>query len=135
MHELSLAQALVDEVERIKAKENAVEVLSVTVSIGALSGVDRESFEFAFPLVAEGTGLAGAALVIQETPAEIQCEDCGKATEPDLAFFKCRACGSSRVTITGGRDFLIQAVQVRCEDDNEEPDGDERSGKGESCDV
>ncbi len=122
MHELSLAQALIGEIERIKAKEKAAEVLSVTVRLGALSGVDRASFEFVFPLAVEGTSLEGLNLVIRETPALIGCEDCGKETQPELAFFRCAACGSARVKITGGREFLIESMEVQ--GDDEEPDGD-----------
>lgn len=134
MHELSLAQALVDELERIKVKENAVDVLSVTVTVGALSGVDCESLKSVFPLVTEGTGLARTALVIRETPAVVRCEECGRDTVPELAFFRCGACGSSRVRITGGREFLIQSVQVQCE--GEGPDETvPLPGKGETHDV
>jgi hydrogenase nickel incorporation protein HypA/HybF len=121
MHELSLAQALVDEVGRIQAREQASRVLSVTVAVGALSGVDRAALEYIFPVVAEGTGLEGAALMIEETPAAIRCDDCGRESRPDLAFFKCGECGSSRVRITGGREFLIRSVQVESED--EQPGG------------
>lgn len=115
MHELSLAQALVDQVEQLRLRESAVAVLSVTVNIGALSGVEREAFEFAFPLAVEGTKLAGAALVVEETPVEVACEACGARTRPgpDLACLGCARCGSGRVRITAGRDFLIQEVRLK----------------------
>jgi hydrogenase nickel incorporation protein HypA/HybF len=124
MHELSLAQALVDEVERIRIKEKAVGILSVTVVIGALSGVNREALEFVFPMVAEGTCLERAALEIHETPAGVRCEACGRETRPDLAFFRCGECGSSRVRIVKGREFLIQSVQIQCEEEETEQGGE-----------
>lgn len=115
MHELSMAQALVDQVEQLRVRENADQVISITVNIGALSGVEREAFEFAFPFAVEGTALAGAALVIEETPAEIVCETCGVRSRPDLPLigFFCAQCGSGRVRITAGRDFVIQSLQLR----------------------
>ena len=112
MHELSMAQALIEQVEKIQAKENAGAVVSVTVNIGALSGVDREAFEFAFPLAAADTPLAGAALVIVETPAEVTCGQCGKQSQPDLANMRCATCGSNCIRITAGRDFLIQSIEL-----------------------
>jgi hydrogenase nickel incorporation protein HypA/HybF len=127
MHELSMAQALVEQVEGIRARENAEAVLSVTVNIGALSGVDRESFEFAFPFAATGTSLAGASLIVKQTPIEVTCTDCGGRTHPDLSHPQCTACGSSSIRITDGRDFIIQSVELRCGDDT--PGG--ASGKGE----
>ena len=113
MHELSLVQALVEQVEQIRTREKAETVSSITVNIGALSGVDRDAFEFAFPLVVEGTAAAGAVLMIAETPAEVTCEQCGERSQPDLDDFHCAKCESRRVRITAGRDFLIQSVELR----------------------
>jgi hydrogenase nickel incorporation protein HypA/HybF len=112
MHELSLAQALVEQVESIRVKEKARTVTAITVNIGALSGVDRSAFEFAFPLAAEGTAAAGASLAIGETPVEVTCDACGARSHPGLDNLRCVPCGADRVRITGGRDFLIQAVDL-----------------------
>jgi len=113
MHELSLAQALVEQVEQIRVREHATAVTSITVNIGALSGVDREPFEFAFPLAIEGTPLAGASLAIEETPAEVTCGACGARSQPEVTRIRCEACGDTNVRITAGRDFLIQSVELR----------------------
>jgi hydrogenase nickel incorporation protein HypA/HybF len=113
MHELSLVQALIDKVEQIQAREDGEEVLSVTVTIGALSGVARASFEFAFPLAAQGTALAKASLKIEETPAEVTCNDCAQVSHPDPGNVRCVQCGSHHIRITGGREMLIQAVELR----------------------
>lgn len=113
MHELSLAQALVDQLEQLRAKEHATAVISVTVNLGALSGVDREALTFAFPLATQGTAVDGASLVIQETPAVVTCDACGEQTRPDLTNLACGKCGSRRVRITEGRDFLILSVELQ----------------------
>jgi hydrogenase nickel incorporation protein HypA/HybF len=126
MHELSLAQALVEQVEAIRLREKADAVAAVTVNIGALSGVDRESFEFAFPLAVEGTPIAGTTLYIEETPLTVTCSDCGRESRPDVTNPHCAACGSARTRITAGRDFLIRAVELRYPDDS-----DAASAKGE----
>lgn len=112
MHELSLAQALIEQAERIRAEHGAESVASITVNIGALSGVDRQSFEFAFPMAAAETALCGARLRIEETPAQALCEDCRARSQPEPAFVVCAACGSRRVRITAGRDFLLTAVEL-----------------------
>jgi hydrogenase nickel incorporation protein HypA/HybF len=113
MHELSLAQALVDEVEQIRTREEAEAVVAVTVEIGALSGVDRESFLFAFPLAAEGTALEGALLKVEEAPAEVTCDACGATSQPAVTNLLCGLCESRRVRITHGRDFLIRSVELQ----------------------
>jgi len=113
MHELSLATALVEQVQRVCDTEQAVAVVSIRLRIGALSGVDRESFAFAFPLVAEDTCAAQAKLIVEEVPAEILCEACDKQTAPGKMFLTCGACGSNRVRIVAGRDFQIVSVELR----------------------
>ncbi len=134
MHELTLAKELVDTVERIKVKENAVEVLSVTVTLGALSGVDADALKFAFPLAAEGTSLERTTLVTRESPAAIRCEDCGWEGPPDATCVCCGACGSSRIRLSAGREFLISSVELALAE--ERTDGAAApSGKGEEPHV
>ena len=113
MHELSLATALVEQVQRVCAAEKASAVASIRLRLGALSGVDRESFEFAFPLAAEGTCAADAKLVFDPTPAEITCDTCGVRAVPGKMFLTCNACGSNRVRITAGREFEIVSVELK----------------------
>ena len=112
MHELSLATALIDQVQRVCETEQASAVVSIRLRIGALSGVNRESFAFAFPLVAEGTCAADAKLVFEEVPAEIVCDECGKQSTPGKMFLTCGLCGSNRVRIIAGRDFQIVSVEL-----------------------
>jgi len=113
MHELSLATALVEQVQRVCEDERASAVVSIRLRIGALSGVDRESFEFAFPLAAEGTCAADAKLIFAVVPAELTCDGCGQRAAPGKMFLTCGACGSNRVRITAGRDFQIESVEVK----------------------
>jgi hydrogenase nickel incorporation protein HypA/HybF len=63
MHELSVAQAVVDE---ITAKLGDAEVTMVRLAIGRRSGVVVDAIRFCFDLVTEGTPLEGAALEVEE---------------------------------------------------------------------
>jgi len=116
MHELSLAQGLVEQVQRAAAAEGAVRVLGLTLVMGAYSGVDREAFEFAFPLAAEGTCLEGAELRIEEIPVTVYCLSCQKESNPEIPYLICSHCGSTDLKLTGGREFLIQSVELEIEE-------------------
>jgi hydrogenase nickel incorporation protein HypA/HybF len=113
MHELSLATALVEQVQRVCEAEQASAVASIRLRLGALSGVNRESFEFVFPIAAEGTCVEGAKLVFDAAPAEITCDACGVRAVPGKMFLTCNACGSNRVRITAGREFEIVSVELK----------------------
>lgn len=104
--------ALVEQMEHVARDQKAAAVPRVTVTVGALSGVDPEALRGAFPLAAEGTVAEGAELEIEFVEAEVRCRGCGKVTRPDLPFLRCAACGSAEVDVAAGRELYIAAVDV-----------------------
>ncbi len=112
MHELSIAMALVEQMEKVAREQKARAVPSVTVVVGALSGVDAEALAGAFPLAAEGTVAQGAELVITPACASVRCRACGQVTTPELPFLRCGGCGASEVEVVSGRELYIQAMDV-----------------------
>jgi hydrogenase nickel incorporation protein HypA/HybF len=111
MHELSIAVTMIEQIEQIM-RDKGISVLdSITVTIGALSGVDDEAFEFAFPMAVEGTSLEGAKLCIVQQPVEVHCRNCQARTSPEPIYLRCLACGSTAVEIVSGRDLLIQSLE------------------------
>ncbi|MBF0461711.1 MAG: hydrogenase maturation nickel metallochaperone HypA [Magnetococcales bacterium] len=114
MHELSVVTALVEQIQEVLARENGCQLVSLTVAMGALSGVDRDAFEFCFPLVVEGTPLHGAQLHIEEVPLRLSCRECGAESQPDEVFLiQCMTCGSGLVEIVDGRDLVLRSLEVR----------------------
>ncbi|MBF0155742.1 MAG: hydrogenase maturation nickel metallochaperone HypA [Magnetococcales bacterium] len=112
MHELSLATALVEQLQEIMAREGVQELVSVTVAMGVLSGVEREALEFCFPLVVEATPLKGAILKIVETPLCFRCPRCLREWQAEkVDFAPCGGCGSAP-EIIDGRDLVIRSLEV-----------------------
>ena len=112
MHELSLAQAVVDAVaERVAGAR----VTGVRLEIGRLSGVVTDSIRFCFGLVAEGTALEGAALDIDEPPGRGECRTCGTEFAVDDPIVLCPSCGGANVHVLSGRQLLIVSVRTRAE--------------------
>ncbi|GAB4018817.1 MAG: hypothetical protein Fur0010_20240 [Bdellovibrio sp.] len=68
MHELSLAFDLVDRIQSIAVNEKVKSVDKVFITIGELSGIDPDSFLFAFPEAAKETLASQAKLFISITP-------------------------------------------------------------------
>jgi hydrogenase nickel incorporation protein HypA/HybF len=113
MHELSLAQSLIEQVQAAADAENAIGVTRVVVVIGPYSGVEKTAFEFAFPFAAEGTAAAGAELVIEDEPAAIVCSLCHATAAADPGRMICPRCGSDRVDISGGHAFLLRELELK----------------------
>ncbi len=112
MHELSLAQSLVEDIVAAARREGADRIVRVRMAIGALSGVDADAFEFAFPVAAEGSPAAGAELVIREVALSVRCRDCGATSSPDPLLCRCEACGSSAVDVEAGRELKVEALEI-----------------------
>lgn len=112
MHELSLAQALVEQVIELAEKDGCQKILSIDVSIGALSGVMSESLAFCFPMVARGTALDGTVLNVTEVPLTAECADCRRISNPEPFEIECCHCGSMNLVVTKGRDFKLVSFEV-----------------------
>ena len=108
MHELAIAEGLVDAVTR---RLPGTKIAEVRLEIGALSGVVADSLRFCFDLATEGTTLDGAQLQITEPGIQCTCRSCGAAFAPDGPILLC-PCGSADVTVQSGQQLTITSVRV-----------------------
>lgn len=76
MHELSLAQNLVDQV-LAEAKEGRRTVVALEVGVGELMQVDRRAFREALKILAEVPELKGASISVRTEKARFVCNRCG----------------------------------------------------------
>jgi hydrogenase nickel incorporation protein HypA/HybF len=108
MHELSIARNIVAIVAEAAAGRR---VGRVTLDIGRLAGVLPEAIAFSFPIVAEGTALAGAALDINLIDGRSRCTDCAAEFAADTLFTPC-PCGSRRTTRLAGEELNIKSMEL-----------------------
>ncbi|MDD4871317.1 MAG: hydrogenase maturation nickel metallochaperone HypA [Kiritimatiellae bacterium] len=111
MHELSIAQALFEQVQSITAHENS-RVMMIAVSIGTLSGVDSEALDQAFRITVDDTPLKDAKLQIEKVPARVICHSCNRESSPAFPFFACQYCNSFDFEIVSGRDLLLKSIEL-----------------------
>lgn len=116
MHELSIAQALVEQVEKIVLAEGALRANKVMIAVGAMSGADPEALRGAFPLVAEGTSAEEAELLVEVVPARVRCRACGSESLAENYFVGCAVCGSREVELISGRELHVQSVELEVEE-------------------
>ena len=113
MHELSIVEALIDQVGReLDRAGQQTRVLRLELSIGRLSGVNSESIRFAFGLISPGTPLEGAEVVIEEPRSICNCHACNARVEIDDLVLECPQCASHDVSIEGGRELLLQSIEI-----------------------
>lgn len=111
MHEMSIAMAVVEQVERA-APGGAGRVESVHLQVGQLAGVVAESLQFCFELACAGTLLEGAELVTETVAARARCGSCGTewavGMPPELG---CPACSGAATELPTGRELQIRSVR------------------------
>jgi len=104
VHELSLASAIVDTVER-HADGRPVRVISLR--IGELRQVVPDSLELYVELVGRGTVCEGARVEVELVHARLAC--CGGQWEPPS--FRCPSCGGGG-RVVAGDEFLVESLQL-----------------------
>ena len=112
MHELSICQALIDQVARVAREHGAGRVLSITVSVGPLSGIEPQLLEHAYPIAAAGTLAEQAELVVETVPVTVRCRTCHAESEAAPNRLVCGRCHDWQVDVTGGEEMLLQRVEI-----------------------
>jgi len=113
MHELSIAQSLIELASEAAARDGCERVTRLLVRLGAMSGVVREALEFSFELAAEETPCAGATLEIEEIKVTVFCPSCDeRKTLDDGYLFCCPTCCSPTPQILTGRELELVSVEV-----------------------
>jgi len=108
MHELSIAESVVDAITQRTARRR---VWQVRLEVGRLSGVSAESLRFCFELAAVGTGVDGALLDIDEPAGRARCAACERTFAIDDLIMMC-PCGSCDVQVVSGDELRIVSVEV-----------------------
>jgi hydrogenase nickel incorporation protein HypA/HybF len=112
MHELSIAQEILDIVKQSISDANPSSVKSVKISIGKLSNVLVDSLTFCYEAITSDTPLKDSQLEILEIPVKINCKECGKESEIEPPIFACPNCGKYRIKIISGTELQIDEIEL-----------------------
>jgi len=109
VHELSIAQAIVDVAAR---HAGASRVTRVHVRVGHLRQVVPSALEFSFELCAHGTPVEGAELELRVVAAAVGCRACGAESEPAGFPLACTACGALDVEVVAGEELQVESLEL-----------------------
>jgi len=111
MHELSICQALLSQVEALARQHHAQRVAKIVLRVGPLAGVEAALLQHAYPVAAAGTVAADAALVIETLPVRVHCQSCGADTDALPNRLLCGACGDWHTSLLSGDELLLAQVE------------------------
>jgi len=111
MHELSIAQSIVDILNDQMKIHNLSKIESVGLRVGVLRNVEVESLSFSFTVLISGSPLEGARLEVEEVPIRGRCMECGQQFTVVNWLDDCPLCGGPRVEIISGKELDIVAIE------------------------
>ena len=124
MHELSMAQGIINAVLETAEANDVTEVNEVTIEVGRLAMINPEQLEFILGVLIENTIIEDAKINFEEIPAEITCLDCsfhGDAVLDDSDHYaplvKCPKCDSMSVDILNGKDIVVKNIVIEKPED------------------
>ena len=112
MHELSIAQAIVNQAIDVLNKEDGIAIKRVALTIGVLSGIEEHALRVAFPIACEGTAAQGSKLEVEIEEASVYCNDCQSEVVVTPPFMVCETCFGSNVDFRKGRDMIIRQIEI-----------------------
>lgn len=112
MHEMSLAEGILQVVEDTARASSASAVRAVRLRIGALSHVEPDALRFCFGAVTNGTLAAGARLEIDSEPGRAWCMPCGESVPLGRLGDACPRCGSYQLQVTEGDAMRVAEIEI-----------------------
>jgi hydrogenase nickel incorporation protein HypA/HybF len=113
MHEVSIAQGLLDIAIDNCKKQGYTRIDSIKVKIGKASGIVPDSLQFAFEALKSGTMAEKSVLTIEEIPVGGFCKQCDKKFSVEEAYVTaCPLCGGASFIVETGRELNIDEMEV-----------------------
>ncbi len=112
MHEAAVTDSMVKLVLEQAEEHQAKIVRTVTVVIGAMSGIVAESMRFYFVELTKGTPAEGATLEVREIPTRAMCLGCAHSFELEDYLWLCPECGDRNLDIVQGKELMVDSIEV-----------------------
>lgn len=124
MHELSMAQGIINAVLETAENNNATEVTEIYIEVGRLAMLNPEQLRFLLDVLVENTIAENARIDISEIPVTISCPECGYEGIANLddsdhyaPIIECPNCENMRISILDGRDCVVKNIVVEKPED------------------
>lgn len=111
MHEMSIAESLMELIEDEGRRQGFSRVRRVGVKIGALGHVEPAALAFCFDAVSKGSVADGASLALTVVPGAGWCERCSRTIPLAERYAPCPACGD-HVRLTAGDELRLADLEV-----------------------
>ncbi len=113
MHELSIAQNVLEIVSEQCNKSGYNKIDSINLRIGRASGIMPDALIFAFDVIKHDTIARDALLNIEEVPVTGLCKDCSSRFVVEEEYIlNCPVCKGQSFQIISGREMDVIDMEV-----------------------
>lgn len=112
MHEMSLAEGVLQLVEETARREKARQVKRVILEMGDLAAVEESALRFCFDAVARTSLAEGAVLEIVRVPGAGWCWACADTVPMGHLTDPCPRCGGYRLQATSGTEMRVKEIEI-----------------------
>ena len=112
MHEMALAESMLEIVLQTARGNDAARVTLVRLEIGALSHVEPEALRFCFDAVTRGSLAERARLEIIVTPGAAWCMPCAETVPLSARGQPCPRCGSYQLNVVQGDAMRVKDIEI-----------------------
>lgn len=112
MHEMSIAESVLQIIEDAARADKCSKVKTVWLEIGRLACVEKEALRFCFDVVTRDSVAQDARLEIIETPGQGWCMQCARNVAVTARYEPCPSCGSFQIEVTGGEEMRVKELEV-----------------------
>ena len=110
MHEVSIAENILQIVEDTASANHLGRVVHVTLEIGQFSGVEPDLLRFAFEVIGKGTLMQDSEIEIITPPLLLYCHTCETEYLGELDDLRCPACLGEQFDVLQGREMLVRSI-------------------------
>jgi hydrogenase nickel incorporation protein HypA/HybF len=122
MHELSIAQKILETIEAEAQKNNIARVTAAKLKIGKMAAFQKEQLEFCLNTYEKNESLKDMHFDIDEIPVELLCQDCGRFNDHEVAHDyahapglyippPCPSCKSKDVIMVSGSEMELTSIE------------------------
>ena len=86
--------------------------MRINLVIGEMTGVVEEYVRRYLGLISSGTAAEGAELVVRPVPITVRCRECAGSHGVRGAKWTCPRCGSGKGDVIGGKELLVESIEV-----------------------
>ena len=112
MHEMSLAESIVQIAENTARVHGGGRVSVVLLEVGQLAGVEIDALRFCFDAASRSSLASGATLVVERPAGSAWCLPCAATVTLASLTDSCPNCGSYQLQVTGGTELKVREVEI-----------------------